>query len=166
MTQPALTRPWNSPDWSGALWSALLPLAATLVENGLIFTFGAMKDPNYAAAPLAPPGWVVGAMWNGPLRLWGLARWRAWTPGPAGRPRRGWVTALIVWGLLYPVGALFWTTAVSAVAIRADPGAGRSAAPGRPRGVSRPAAVLLAPSLAWLCFAGHLGWAAVVFSLP
>ena len=159
MNQLASPMPWNSDDWTGALWSALTPLVATLVGNGLIFTFGTMADPNYAAVSFAPPGWVVGTAWSLIYPAWGLARWRAWTSGPDGRREAGWAVALITWGLAYPVGALFWTTTVSAVANGLTL-ALAAVVVWRLRSVSRSAALLVAPSLAWLVFATYFGYAA------
>ena len=163
MTQLSSPSPWNSADWTGALWSAACPLAATLIGNGLIFTFGVMNDPSYAALPFAPPGWVVGLVWSLLYPLWGLARWRAWTAGPEGPAAAWWVVALIIWGLLYPVGALFWTTPASAVANVASLALAAVVA-WRVVRVSRGAALLMAPSLVWLCFASYLGWAALAAS--
>ncbi len=159
MNQPASPSPWNSPDWTGALWSALTPLVATLIGNGLIFTFGTMADPNYAAVPFAPPGWVVGMVWTVIYPAWGLARWRARISGPDGGREAWWVVALIVWGLLYPVGGLFWTTQVSALANLASLILA-AVVTWRVSRVSRAATLWMAPSLAWLTFAAWFGFAA------
>ncbi len=153
-------RAWNNPDGFGALLSATAPLAATMIENGLIFTFGAMKDSAYDATGLAPPGWVVGAIWTVIYPMWGLARWRTWNSGPKGPASAAWITALIVWGLLYPLGSLFWATRGSAVAnvlslLLCLVATWRAAK------ASRTAGWLMAPSVVWLCYASYLGWAAV-----
>ena len=159
MNTMASPSPWNSVDWTGAVWSGVIPLAATVVENGLIFTFGTMADPNYAAVPFAPPGWVVGMVWTVIYPTWGLARWRAWTSGPDGQREAWWAVALIVWGLLYPVGGLFWTTEVSALANLASLVLA-AVVTWRVARVSRAAALWMAPSLAWLAFATYFGYAA------
>jgi benzodiazapine receptor len=142
----------------GAWLSALIPLAAVLIGNGLIFITGSDGSAEFDALPLSPPGWVIGLIWVIIYPMWGLARWYAARNGRQGRRESWWVVALILWGLAYPVLTRFelvagaWANLASLVLALLTLW--------RVSKVSSKGAWLIAPSVAWISFATVLGfWA-------
>lgn len=140
--------------------SALIPLAAVVAGNGLIFATGSQgADPAFSSQTLAPPGWVVALVWVAIYPMWGLARWRAARQGRRGRRESWWVVALMLWGLAYPVLTRFqiapsaWANLASLVLAIVTLW--------RVSRVSRKAAWLIAPSVVWIAFATVLGFIAL-----
>lgn len=153
--------PFNRPDRVGATLSALVPLLAALIANGLIYVTGwAQEDQAYDAVVFAPPGWVVAAIWMVIFPMWGLARWRAHQAGESGRRESWWAVALIFWSLAYPVAVVFLDTPGSAWANLASLLFAAFVA-WRLSTASNRAAAWVLPSLVWLGFASVLGYAAV-----
>ncbi len=152
---------WNRPGPLGALLSALVPLLAVVVENGLIASAGwAAQDPAFAAVSFAPPGWLVGAVWCVIYPMWGLARWRSHLSGEAGRRAAWWVVGLMAWGLAYPIVTGGFQVVPSAIGnaltlLLALVTAWRV---GSSSGL---AAALTVPSIAWIIFANFLGMVAL-----
>lgn len=152
--------PWDRPDTGGLVLSILLPLAAVLIGNGLIYASGSLNNPDYEAVSWGPPGWVIGMIWCVIYPLWGAARWKVAAKHDACARRSYWVAALIVWGLFYPVVTAFVGTAGSVAAnvfslvlaivtiIRVWP-------------ASMAAVAMIAPSIVWLFIANAFGFAAL-----
>jgi tryptophan-rich sensory protein len=141
-------------------FSALIPLVAVILGNGLIFaTRSEGADPAFESLSLAPPPWLVAMIWIVIFPMWGLARWHAARHGRLGRRESWWVVALILWGLAYPVLTGFRTVpsawanlaslVLAAVTCR------------RVGTVSKKAAWLIAPSILWIAFATVLGFMAL-----
>jgi len=151
---------WDRPDRLGLAVSLLIPLVAVVAGNGILFALGDAENPDYAAVPWNPPGWLIGAIWCVIYPLWGAARWKVATADDPRAGRSLWLAALIVWGLLYPVVTAFVGTLGSVIAngfslalavvaiVRVWP-------------VSTAAALLTAPSIVWLCIANALGLSAL-----
>jgi benzodiazapine receptor len=144
----------------GALLSALIPLIAVLVGNGLIFATGlGQEDQAFDSLTLSPPGWVVGLIWVMIYPMWGLARWFAARSGRKGKRESWWVVALMLWGLSYPV----------LTGLQSIPGAWANVASlilavvtlWRVSKVSRKGAWLIVPSVGWISFATVLGFMAL-----
>lgn len=152
--------PWDKRDGVGLALSIVVPLAAVLIGNGIIFAFGWQNNADYDAVRWAPPGWVIGTIWCVIYPLWGAARWQVATKDDAKAGRSMWVAALIVWGLCYPVVTAFTGTLGSVIAngfslllaimtiIRVWP-------------ASMAAVAMIAPSILWLGVANALGFAAL-----
>lgn len=151
---------WDRPDGLGLAASMLVPLAAVLVGNGLLFATGGEENPDYAAVAWNPPGWLIGAIWCVIYPLWGAARWKTAIAADARSGRSWWLVALIVWGLAYPVVTAFVDTLGSVVA-NGFSLALAVAAIVRVWPVSTAAALLTAPSIVWLCIANALGLSAL-----
>lgn len=110
-------------------------------------------------APWQPPGWAFGAAWTVLYVLMAVAAWRVGVAGlarPAVRTALGWYGAQLAlnlawtgvfFGLESPWGGMVVITALAAaIAVTMREFAG----------VSRAAALLLAPYLAWVAFAATL----------
>jgi hypothetical protein len=135
----------------GLLLSALLPLAAVFAIAGLVAFLGlAGVAPHYADPVLA--------LFFVPLfPLWGAAHWFAAREGEAGHAAANWVQALIALGLVYPFlygtldafwlgwANILWLILTGAAALRLAR-------------VSRPALLLVLPSLAWVALAAIPGY--------
>ncbi|MEQ1781378.1 MAG: tryptophan-rich sensory protein [Hyphomonadaceae bacterium] len=157
---PHAAPPWDRPDALGLTLSMVIPLAAVVIGNGLIYASGSLNNPDYEAVSWGPPGWLIGAIWCAIYPLWGAARWKVAAKSDAHSGRSWWLVALIVWGLCYPVVTAFTGTAGSVVAnvlslalaivtiIRVWP-------------ASMAAVGLIAPSILWLCVANAFGFAAL-----
>ena len=135
----------------GLTLSILLPLAAVFMVAGLVAfaglggTIRLYSDPMLALffVPLFP--------------LWGAAHWFASREGDAGRVASRWVLALMGFGLVYPFAYgvadsfwlgwanILWLILIAATALRLAP-------------VSRPALMLVLPSLAWVALAAIPGY--------
>lgn len=153
--------PFNRPDKVGVALSAIVPMLAALIANGLIYATGWVnEDQAYDAVSFSPPGWVVGTIWLIIFPMWGYARWKAYQAGTTGREQSWWAVALIFWSLAYPVAVVFLDTVGSAWANVASLAFAALVA-WRLSTVSKPAAGWIVPSLVWLTFASVLGFAAV-----
>ncbi len=151
---------WDRPEGLGLTLSIVIPLAAVVIGNGLIYASGSLNNPDYEAVSWGPPGWLIGVIWCVIYPLWGAARWKVAAKNDAMSGRSLWVVALIVWGLCYPVVTAFTGTLGSVVAnilslvlaimttIRVWP-------------ASMAAVGLIAPSILWLCIANAFGFAAL-----
>jgi len=147
---------WDRPNGLGLLLSIVLPLAAVLIGNGLLFTLGPPPGAAHAAVSWNPPGWLIGAIWCVIYPLWGAARWKTATADDPRARRSWWVAALIVWGLCYPIVTAFVGTFGSVIAngfslVLA------AAALIMVRPVSGLAAWMITPSIVWLIVANALG---------
>lgn len=81
-----------------------LPLAATLLLNGLIFALDLNRPGPAEHAPFAPPGEVIGAVWIVLIGLLGAARWQlSGILSPEARKGELWTTILIAACLAYPL---------------------------------------------------------------
>jgi len=128
-----------------------------LGSAGALF-MGSVRDwyPALAKPSWTPPGWLFGPVWTALYVMMGVALWlvaRRWSADPRARiATAAWGVQMalnLIWtpvffGLRSPVGglvviALLLAAIVAAIALGAR--------------VSRAAAVLLAPYLAWVTFA-------------
>jgi len=155
--------PWNKNTRLGFVLSLMLPLAAVLIVNAIVFAAG-VNEPNaaYQAVPFNPPGWLIGAIWIVLYPMWGAAHWYARQTGIAGRRASRGVLALTIWGLLYPFVTAGAETPLSVLVNIASLALAAIAA-WNVRAVSKRAFWLMAPSLAWLGFANVLGLAALYY---
>ena len=162
MTSPVDVNPasagpaWDRPTGLGLALSIVLPLAAVLIGNGLLFTLGEAENADYAAVPWNPPGRLIGAIWCLIYPLWGAARWKTAIADDPRAGRSWWVAALIVWGLCYPIVTAFVGTLGSVIANGFSLGLAVAALM-MVRPVSGLAAWLIAPSIVWLVIANALG---------
>lgn len=135
----------------GLALSALLPVAAVFAVAGLVAFFGLGSVARHYSDPMMALLFV-------PLfPLWGAAHWFAAREGEAGRIAARWVLALMGFGLVYPFlyGTLdsfwlgwtniAWLILIAATALRLAQ-------------VSRPALMLVLPSLAWVALAAIPGY--------
>lgn len=147
---------FNRPDETGLAANVLVPLAAVLIGNAVIFAGGFVQTNQvFASVKLAPAGWVVGAVWVALYVLYGLARWIAATAGADGRRVAWWVVLLMVWGLAYPLATRGFELQLSAY-LNTVSLALTAFAIWRVARASRRAAAWLLPSLAWVAFANYL----------
>ncbi len=149
--------PWNRNDQAGFAISTLGPLALVLIGNGLIFATGWNVGGDAPDIALAPPGWVIGLIWVVIYPMWGAARWYVWQTGLAGRRRSRWISALIVWGLLYPI-LTGLTGLIGAAIANVFSLALACIAAFQAYGVTKRGFWLIAPSLCWITFATVLGF--------
>ena len=135
----------------------LLPLAAVLMANAIVF--GLHWDEDGAAGPLLlnPPGWFVGGVWVGLIVLMGLAIWRIHqVPSPKAVTIGRLIIGLIAFCLSYPfytmglknetiglIGNIASFLFAAYIIARAWP-------------LSRPCAWLLFPILPWLVYASAI----------
>jgi tryptophan-rich sensory protein len=146
---------FDRPDEIGLSVNVLVPLAAALIANALIFAGGFAQTNVVASVRLAPPGWAIGAVWTVLYVLYGIARWTAATAGPAGRRAAWWVVLLMGWGLAFPILTRGFDLHLSAY-LNAVSLALTMLAIWRVARASRQAAAWLLPSLAWIAFANYL----------
>lgn len=138
----------------GLILSALLPLAAVFTVAGLVAFLGLGGAVRLYSDPISALLFV-------PLfPLWGAAHWFAAREGAPGRVASRWVLALIGLGLVYPFihgmadafwlgwANIFWLILIAATALRLAQ-------------VSRPALMLVLPSLAWVALAAIPGYVLV-----
>jgi len=145
-------------DWLALIGFVVLSQAAGAV--GSLFTFSAIAGwyLELARPALSPPNWVFGPVWNTLYILMGVAAFLVWKRGSGPRVRR----ALLVFGLQLSLNALWsvlffglqspalglmciaalWLSIVWTIVLFGK--------------VSRPAARLLWPYLAWVTFASYL----------
>lgn len=136
---------------TGLLFSAFVTLAAALAVAGLVAFSGVGANVRLYSDPTM-------AMLFMPLfPLWGAAHWLAAREGEKGRIAARWVLALIGFGLVYPFiyamsdafwlgwANIAWLILIAATALRLAQ-------------VSRPALLLVLPSLAWVALAAIPGY--------
>ena len=135
----------------GLTLSAFLPVAAAFAVAGLVAFLGLGENVPHYADPMMALLFV-------PLfPLWGAAHWFAAREGEAGRSAARWVLGLIGFGLVYPFiygiadafwlgwANIAWLILIAATALRLAT-------------VSRPALLLVLPSLAWIALAAIPGY--------
>ncbi len=137
----------------GALTAGAAALGATVTNHGTQLWYRRLRKP-----PFQPPRAVFGPVWTVLYTLMTVSGWRVWNR-PAGPARS---RALGLWALQLGFNAawswLFFGKRHKRAAL-ADIGAlGASIAAyiAAARKVDRPAALLVAPYLGWVCFAGLL----------
>ena len=135
----------------GLTLSAFLPLAAVFAVAGLVAFLGLGDSVRLYSDP------VMALLFVPLFPLWGAAHWFAAREGEAGRVAARWVLALIGFGLVYPFihgmadafwlgwADIVWLILIAATALRLAP-------------VSRPALMLVLPSLAWVALAAIPGY--------
>lgn len=135
----------------GVAISALLPLAAVFAMAGFVAYLGIGSAVPLYSDPMKA------AVFAALFPLWGVAHWLAAREGEAGHRAAAWVLAIIGGGLLYPFLAVVlddflmgWANIVGVIVIGAT--AIRLAR------VSRIAAILVLPSLAWVALAAIPGY--------
>ena len=133
-----------------------LPLLVGLA--GSSFTTAAIRDwyPSLLPPPGRPPNWLFAPVWTALYIAIGVAAWRVWRqPLPNRRPLRLWGWQLLLNALWTPVffglhspalGLLVILPLLVMIVLTM-----RAFAP-----LDRPAAWLLAPYLAWTCYATYL----------
>jgi benzodiazapine receptor len=146
----------------GLVVAVLIPLGVGAL--GALFTSSSVADwyPTLVRPSFAPPSWVFGPVWTTLYALMGLASWLVWRQG-SGRPEvRSALTVYAIqllfnlawsglfFGLRHPLLAL-----VDIVVLLALIGL----ATVRFAALSRPAAALMVPYLAWVAFATALNGA-------
>lgn len=148
-------------------WRTLLPflVAVALVAGvgglaaaGAQATYRALELPAYA-----PPPWLFGPVWSVLYVMIGVAGWLLWRAGGWDRVLWLWVVQLVLnlaWTPLFFAADLY-TVALAEIAALAVAVALLIA---WSRHRSRAAAWLLAPYLAWVCFATALNAGIVVLN--
>lgn len=152
--RPPLTQALGLLAWLGLCALAAAAGAAASVQAGSFYA--ALQRPDWA-----PPGWLFGPVWTALYVLMALAAWQVWRAAPL--VRSGWALPLFVaqlalnalWTWLFfgwQLGAwafadvlALWLLILLCVLSFAR--------------VSRRAAALLLPYLAWVSFASVLTWA-------
>ena len=146
-------------DGRGLLIAVATTLAVVIGLNGLIFALGwsgAARDAAMLNRPLLPPGWAIGAVWTALFALFAAAHW--WLASAGDEPHRRaarWVLAFMAFCLAYP----FYTAGFAAEQVGFAANlltiALNGLLVGRLWPVSRGSALLMAPSLPWVCFATY-----------
>jgi tryptophan-rich sensory protein len=140
-------------DLLGLVLSAALPLAVFVIANGVAELNG--MAPLFFS-PFGLPGWAGGALHIGSLPLFGIARWMVAGRGEAGRSAGWWLVALIAGTIAFP----FVVTPLDSLALSiVSMGlliVGISAA-ARTALVSRRAALVMLPGLAWMGLSAFVG---------
>ena len=147
---PAALDPYRN-EVLGLAISALMPLAAVFAMAGLVAFIG-IGD----AVPLYSDP-ATAAFFAALFPMWGVAHWLAAREGEAGHRAAAWVLALIGGGLVYPfLSAVLdpflmgWANILAVLLI--------SATALRLARVSRPALLLVLPSLVWVALAAIPGY--------
>ncbi|WP_158625907.1 tryptophan-rich sensory protein [Arsenicitalea aurantiaca] len=147
-------------DLAGLAMSAVLPLAAVMVLNGMAIATGTMLPELGTRLPNWMPGWAAALGFLVIYPMWGIAHWLVAREGEKGRVASRWLLGLITAGLAYPfvIGALDPFMAVWAnvgmvlLVVAAIANAGRAA----PRAV-----YWIAPSLFFMGGLALSGFAAI-----
>jgi len=132
-----------------------LCVLVALAEGGITAASLATWYLSLNRPPLTPPSWVFAPVWLFLYVLLGLAGWLAWRRVGATRPIRLWgwqIFANALWtpaffGLHRIDLGLLVIVAMLALTVTTMRAFGR---------LSRPAALLMLPYLAWICFAAYL----------
>lgn len=157
----ASTRTSPIPEW------LVLPafIAVVLGVGGLVGTQSAPGEwyESLVKPPLNPPNWVFGPVWTTLYVLIAIAGWRAWRREALGVPMRFWVGQMLLnwaWSPVWFIAEMPWLAFAILVALwlcivgfivsisRRD----------------RVAALLFAPYLAWVSFAGYLNLAIAILN--
>lgn len=140
-------------DLLGLVLSAALPLAVLVIANGVAELSGVL--PLFFS-PFGLPGWVGGALHIGSLPLFGIARWMVADRGPAGRVAGWWLVALIAGTIAFPFVVTPLDSLMLSIASMTLLLVGLSAAV-RTATVSRRAALVMLPGLAWMGLSAFVG---------
>lgn len=138
---------------------------------GSFFTMSAIPEwYRYLLKPaIAPPNWVFGPVWTTLFILMGVAAWLVWERGARRRDVRvalglfliqlglNTLWSVVFFGLQNP-GAAFVEILILIIAILATM---RAFYP-----ISRLAALLLVPYIAWVSFAAYLTWSIYQLNTP
>ncbi|WKZ27092.1 MAG: TspO/MBR family protein [Candidatus Paceibacterota bacterium] len=138
---------------------------------GSFFTMSAIPEwYRYLLKPaIAPPNWVFGLVWTTLFILMGVAAWLVWERGARRRDVRialglfliqlglNTLWSVVFFGLQNP-GAAFVEILILIIAILATM---RAFYP-----ISRLAALLLAPYIAWVSFAAYITWSIYQLNTP
>ena len=146
-------------DGRGLLITVAITIVVVVGLNGLIFALGwsgAPRDAAMSQRPLLPPGWVIGGVWTALFALFAAAHWWLASAGDqAHRQAARWVLAFMAFCLAYP----FYTAGFAAEQVGFAANlltiALNGLLVGRLWPVSRGAALLMTPSLPWVCFATY-----------
>lgn len=141
-------------------------LAAPLLAGGLGAVFTSSKIPSWYAAlakpELNPPSWIFGPVWTTLYILMGIALYLVWRKGVKTKGVRIALTAFVVqlvlnaiWspiffgaeapGIAFAVIAAMWVAIMMTIFLFWR--------------ISKPAALLLVPYIAWVSFASYLNYA-------
>ena len=147
---PVVLDPYRN-EVLGLALSALLPLAAVFAMGGLVDFLGLGAIAPLYADPMSALLFI-------PLfPMWGAAHWLAAREGAAGHSAANWVLALMGWGLVYPffpgLFDAFWLSWVNVFSLLLIGATALRLAP-----VSKPAMLLVLPSLLWVAFAAIPGY--------
>lgn len=140
-------------DALGLVLSTALPLALFILANGLAHLAGVR--PLFFA-PFGMPSWLGAGLHLGALPLFGAARWMVVGKGRAGRTAGWWVSGLMAGTIAFPflvtpLDSLSLSMLAMALLIVGLASIARVAA------ISAPAALLMAPGLAWMGFSALIG---------
>jgi tryptophan-rich sensory protein len=148
-------------------WWTLLPfLVAVTAVAGVGGLAAAASQATYRALdlpPYAPPSWLFGPVWSVLYLCIGVAGWLLWRAGGWDRVMWLWSAQLLLnlaWTPLFFAADLYAVALVEILALAASIGLLVVWAWHR----SRAAAWLLAPYLAWVCFATALNAGIVVLN--
>ena len=149
-------------DWLGLALSAALPLAVFVIANGVGQLTG---NPPLFFSPFGLPGWVGAVMHLAALPLFGAARWLVVERGEAGRRASWWLVALMLGMIAFPYVVLPLDSLSLSMVSMALFVLGVATAL-RVSAVSRTAAVVMAPGLAWMGLSAAMGLAFVAAWAP
>ncbi len=140
-------------------WLTLIPFLAAVMLVAVVGGLSASSvESSYAALEqpaFAPPSWLFGPVWTVLYAMIGVSGWLLWRAA-------GWTPVLTLWGVQLVLN-LLWTPLFFGAGLRGvalvdivllDLAVAALVVVGRP--ISRPAAWLLVPYLAWTCFATAL----------
>ncbi|WP_108397942.1 hypothetical protein [Devosia submarina] len=143
----------NRHDVLGFLLSAVLPVAAYMVFNG-VAQLNAVTPLFFA--PFGMPGWMGAALYLMALPLFGIARWMVAPKGEAGANAGWWLVALMAGTIVFPfivapLDSLMLSIMSMSLLIVGLGAAIRTAK------VSHLAGVVMLPGLAWLGLSAFVG---------
>ena len=156
-----------SVEQSARPWWTLVPfLVAVAAVAGVGGLAAAGSQATYRALELpayAPPSWLFGPVWSVLYVMIGIAGWLLWRAGGWDRVMWLWVAQLLLnlaWTPLFFAADLYTVALVEILALAASVALLIAWSWHR----SRPAAWLLVPYLAWVCFATALNAGIVVLN--
>ena len=148
-------------------WVSLVPfLVAVALVAGVGGLAAAGSQTTYRALelpPYAPPSWLFGPVWTVLSVMIGVAGWLLWRAGGWDRVMWLWVVQLVLnlgWTPLFFTADLYTAALVEIVALAAS----IALLVAWSWHLSRVAAWLLVPYLAWVCFATALNAGIVVLN--
>ena len=166
MTEVSMSVIGKRADRLGLAGNIGVLLGLALAANGAIFAFG-WNQSRFVMPRWTPPGWAIGSVWVVLFVLFGIARWRLGHAAAELRPLGGRSQVMVQTArhaldllVLLCLGYVFYAIASGSllaaligniVTLAVAAWAARAAA-----AVSRPAALLIVPSVVWLAFAAVL----------